>query len=57
MIELGTIDEQSFGKRHFKNILETENVRGGCEETKCKQNTLKCDPFFLFNTIIDVRCT
>lgn len=40
MIELGTIDEQSFGKMHFKNILETENVREGCEETKCKQNTL-----------------
>lgn len=29
MIGRGTIDEKLFGKGYFKNIVETENARGG----------------------------
>lgn len=40
MIGWRTINEELFGKRRFKDILETENIKGVCEEAKCKQNTL-----------------
>lgn len=40
MIGRGTIDEKLFGKGYFKNIVETENARGACEETKHKHNAL-----------------